>query len=378
MTYIEEYLEHICNAHLSSLQSTDAIYFSIYRQTVRGLGLTDRQYNLVSKKIKEYVDVEHLPTKIPLRAIDRRKYIKIVDTADVYGPDTVHDSYKSNWKWIKIRFPFSKKDIVKIDRIQISHTEYFHKKGSHEHYYKFTAKNIHAVISVLQNRNFEIQEELKEYYEKVDKIKNSDFDVFNCLPESVTNELNNLTQLQQADRGFRYGYKKQNTHQETLAEKIAYRLEHDLCVNPDEHKFNEVAQAVAELDRFPLLVLIDEDMAYSQLRQIHSGFDFVPNDQQSVLFRIDNKDANNAAVNDYIQEYKLNNWVDNHTQIVYIKKNKLPKVLLKANYNPICAIGKTSNRCNGNVQLYINLYCDCVIYHDKSLSLFRRTASAYL
>ena len=166
MTYIEEYLEHICNAHLSSLQSTDAIYFSIYRQTVRGLGLTDRQYNLVSKKIKEYVDVEHLPTKIPLRAIDRRKYIKIVDTADVYGPDTVHDSYKSNWKWIKIRFPFSKKDIVKIDRIQISHTEYFHKKGSHEHYYKFTAKNIHAVISVLQNRNFEIQEELKRILRK--------------------------------------------------------------------------------------------------------------------------------------------------------------------------------------------------------------------
>lgn len=378
MTYIEDYLEHICNTHLSSLQSVDAIYFSIYRQTVRGLGLTDRQYNLVSKKIKEYIDVEYLPTKIPLRAIDRRKYIKLVSTADVYGPDTVHDSYKSNWKWIKIRFPFSKKDIVKIDKIKISHTEYFHKKGSHEHYYKFTAKNIHAVISVLQNRNFEIQDELKEYYEKVDKIKNSNFDSYNCLPESVTKELDTLTLLQQADRGFRYGYKKQKTLQETLIEKIAYRAENDVAINPDDYKFNEIAQAVAELDRFPLLVLIDEDMSYIQLKQIHSGFDYIPANQQSVLFRIDNKDEKNAAVNDYVKEHQLNNWVDNNTQIVYIKKNKLPKVLLKSEFKPICAIGKTSNRCNGNVNLYINLYCDCIIYHDKSLSLFRRTASGNL
>jgi hypothetical protein len=378
MTYIEDYLEYLCKEKLNSLRSVDAIYYSIYKQTVRGLGLTDRQYALVLKKIQDYVSVEDLPTKIPLRTIDRSKYIKLVNTADVYGPDTVHESYKSNWKWIKVRFPFSKKDIVKIDSIQINHTEYFHKKGSHEHYYKFTPKNVHAVISVLQNRNFEIQDELKEYYEKVDKIKNSNFNTYNCLPESVLQELDKLTQLQQADRGFRYGYKKHKNNHESLSEKIAYRLEHDICVNPDTHKFNEVAQAVAELNRFPLLVLIDEDMSYPQLKQIHSGFDFVPNDKQSVLFRVDNKDATNAAVNDYIKEHGLNNWVDNSTQIVYIKKNKLPKVLLQADFNPICAIGKTSNRCNGNVNLYINLYCDCVIYHDKSLSLFRRTTSAYL
>jgi len=50
MTYIEEYLEYLCNEKLDSLQAVDAIYFSIYKQTVRGLGLTDRQYALVLKK----------------------------------------------------------------------------------------------------------------------------------------------------------------------------------------------------------------------------------------------------------------------------------------------------------------------------------------
>lgn len=379
MTYIEEYLEYLCNEKLDSLQSSDSIYFSIYKQTVKGIGLTDRQYALVLRKIQEYVSVEDLPTKTALRAIDRSKYIKLVETIDVYGQDTVYDSYKNKWKWIKVRFPFSKKDIVKVTNIAINHTEYYHKKGTHAHFYKFTAKNTHAVLSALQNRNFEIEKDLLDYFNKVDKIKNTNFDPFvSCLPTAVQNEINSLTNLQQIDRGLRYGYKKYNDSCNSLVEKIAHRSNHDICFNPDEYKFFEIAEALMELDRFPLLVLIDEDMSYIQLQQIHSGFKNIPNDKQSVLFRIDNKDEKNFHVNDYIKDNELNNWVDNSTKIVYIKKNKLPKVLLQADFTPICAVGKTSNRCNTNVSSYITLFCDCVIYHDKSLSLFRRTTNAYL
>jgi len=379
MKYIEEFLEYLCNEKLDSLQSVDAIYFSIYKQTVRGLGLTDRQYALVMKKIQQYVTVDELPTKIPLRSIDRSKYIKLVETIDVYGQDTVYESYKSKWKWIKVRFPFSKKDIVKIDSIKISHTEYYHKKGSHEHYYKFTPRNVYSIITMLRHRNFEIEQSLMDYYYKVENIVNTEFDIYEkCLPDNIKSELNAMTELQQADRGIRYGYKKHNNNHKSLVEKIAYRLEQDICINPDEYKFQEVAEAINQLDRFPLLVLIDEDMSYPQLKQIHNGFKNIPNKFQSVLFRIDNKDEKNAAVNDYIKDNELNNWVDSSTKIVYIKKNKLPKVLLQTDFTPICALGKTSNRCNSNVSSYINLFCDCVIYHDKSLSLFRRTASAYL
>ena len=379
MTYIEDYLEYLCKEKLSSLQSVDSIYFSIYRQTVRGIGLTDRQYSLVLRKIKEYLDVEDLPTKIPLRSIDRSKYIKIVDTLDVYGQDTVFDNYKSNWKWIKVRFPFSKKDIVRIDSIQINHTEYFHKKGSHAHFYKLTPKNVYAVISVLQSRNFTIQDDLLSFYEKIVTVKNSNFNIFDtCLPDEIKQTINSLSEIQQVDRGIMYGYKKQINNDDSLVHKIAHRQENDLCINPDEYKFDEVAQAITELDRFPLIVLIDEDMSYLQLQQIHKAFNHIPNDKQSVLFRVDNKDAKNNHVNNYVKDYNLNNWVDSETKIVYIKKNKLPKVLLQSEFKPICAVGKTSNRCNTNISCYVDLYCDCVIYHDKSLSLFRRTASGNL
>jgi len=374
MTYIEEYLEYLCNEKLDSLQSVDAIYFSIYKQTVRGLGLTDRQYALVLKKVQQYVTVDDLPTKIPLRSIDRSKYVKLVETVDVYGQDTVYDSYKTKWKWIKVRFPFSKKDIVKIDSIQISHLEYFHKKGSHEHYYKFTAKNLYNIISALKTRNFEIEQQLLDYYKKVENIKNTKFDLFEtCLPEDIKQHILSMDKTIYADRSLRYGYNVEYVYSDTLIDTIAYRKQREVCLDPKVHTMQNIVETINQLERFPLIVLIDEDTSFLQLRQIHTELSkVVDNKYQSVLFRIDNKDENNCTVNDYIKDNELNNWVDNSTKVVYIKKNKLPKVLLQADFRPICALAKTSTRCNKNVRLYMQSYCDCILYNDQSLSLFRR------
>ena len=380
MTYIEEYLEYICNNHLNSFESTNAIYYSIYKQTVRGLGLTDRQYALVTKKLSEYFDsIDHLPTKLPLRTIDRSKYIKLVDTADVYGIDRVYESYKAKWKWIKVRFPFSKKDIVKVDSIKIKSDEYHHEKGSHEHYYKFSGKNLYAIINVLDSRNFEIEEELLEYYKKTKQIKEREFDIFEkCLPDNVKQYLSTLTYLQKADRGHRYGYKLTKNTKDNIVEKIAFREETEVCLNPENYNLNDVVNTFNELDRFPILVLIDEEFSYTQLKQIHSEFsNYISNEAQSVMFRVDNKDDINSPLNQYVQDNNLNNWVDNTTKIVYIKKNKLPKVLLQSEFTPMTAFSKTSSRFHSNVQSYVNLFCDCIVYHDKNLSLFRRY-SAYL
>jgi len=371
MTYIEDYLEYLCNNQLDSLQSCNAIYFSIYKQITRGVGITDRQYALVLKKIQEYTDVDDLPTRTPLRSIDRSKYITIVDNIK----DTVYESYKDNWKWIKVRFPFSKKDIAKVDSIGISHNEYYHKKGSHEHYYKFTSKNVYKIINVLKNRNFKIEDTLFEYYEKINDVVNVKFDVYeNCIPDTVKKELSELSNLQHADRGLRYGYNTPPTDSDTITNIIAYRQDIEVCLDPKKYKVQDIIETVNLLDRFPLLVLIDEDTSYIQLKQIHSEVSkIIDNKHQSVLFRIDSKDANNAPVNDYIKDNHLNNWVDNETKVVYIKKSKLPKVLLQSNFKPMCTLSKTSTRCNKNVKTYMETFCDCILYHDVSLSLFGRT-----
>jgi len=107
--YIEQYLTHYVR-DIGVEDKNKQILESIERQCAKGTALTDRQYNLC-KTILSSVFPE-MPTDIlskqPLRTIDRSKYIKIVDTEDVYS-NMVYESSKSDWKWIKVRFPFSKK-----------------------------------------------------------------------------------------------------------------------------------------------------------------------------------------------------------------------------------------------------------------------------
>ena len=136
MNYIEDIL-HLLVDSIGVDQADTQILTSISRQSKKGVALTDRQFELVSQKINTtYKQVlsdnnivfDDLSPRLPLREIDRSKYITIVDSADVYNND-VYESKKEEWKWIKIRFPFSKKDILCVERIANDHRKfYYHKK----------------------------------------------------------------------------------------------------------------------------------------------------------------------------------------------------------------------------------------------------------
>ena len=146
------------------INSSDAnIMHSIARQVFKETALTDRQFALMKEKLQVYRDqftaldydfdkaVETL--RQPLRHIDRSKYIKIVDTLDVYG-ELPYEAHKKKWKWIKVRFPFSKKTILLL--YNIPKKDYHHNKGSHEHCYKLTEQNIYNVIKCFKDKEFEI------------------------------------------------------------------------------------------------------------------------------------------------------------------------------------------------------------------------------
>lgn len=373
MTYIEEYLEDLANNHLSKSSNVDAIYYSIYKQTIRGIALTDRQYKLVSSKIFEVYNIQDLPCKLPLRQIDRSKYITVVSHADMLGSDSVYESYKNTWKWIKVRFPFSKKDIVKIESVKpIKNQYYYHKKGSHEHYYFLHPTHAFGIVEAFKNRGFEIDSQVLE-------LANAAKEIFenknNYIPskENFNDYLQGLTDIQKYDRSHRYGFHSPVVTAMNLTEEIAFRGNRaQVLAHPDVYSINDITQSLKYLDRYPLLVCIDITDAYQQLSEWHNSFD-VPNELQSVLFRVDNEGNNVSDFNQYIKDNNLNNWVDENTKIVYISKQMLPKVLLKANYKPICAVAKTSTRCNSTVQTFINFHCDLIIYNDKMESFFNKS-----
>jgi len=378
---IEDLLEILAGLHKSpkqfKVETTDGtIIHSIARQVFRGTALTDRQQNLMKLKLQTYRNqfldqgyafddaVERL--RQPLRTIDRSKYIKLEDN------------------WIKIRFPFSKSLITLVNELPKKHSEYKHDKGSHEHYFFANESNIYRIIKSFKNKEFEIDKELLEYYSKCkDIIENkdsfipfiSDDGVHNVSPglkEQLETDLGNYKEnfIKYVDRHRRYGISdnRVNVYADNTTLKIASRKHVEFYCPEDKYNFNDVLLGLYNLDRFPLLVNVQQGYEYEQVFSVYDFFrTLIPTEQQSVMFRLDNE--NNREFNEFVQEKNLNNWVDKSTKIVYIN-NKLTKVLMKSQFSPIATL-MFSNTSNGQISKYVKSKSDLIVIRAEE-SLMRK------
>lgn len=392
------YIEDLLHLYVDTIGVEDTnsnILTSISRQCKKGIAMTDRQYELVKSKLQEKTELlqEHVSCnieecfapRIPLRQIDRSKTISFTTTSEVMS-NSPYEQYKENWVWVKIRFPFSKKLISKLEKVKtgISQKYYFHKKGSHEHYFKLHKDILVHIVNTFSSSNFDISKDVIEYYNITSNIKNNASalminykdGMFNNLPTEVISQLENKSELIKLERHVRYGYAIPDMTANTLLESIACRTQRFFNADPEEFSLEQIADALELLERFPLLVLIDENESYQQLEKIHSTFSKVSNNQQSVLFR-EESDSKNNLVNEYVKNYELNNWVDNTTKIVYIKKKQLPKVMFTSGFVPITALSLTSLRSNTNVESYVRFNCDLILFHDKEESLFSKFGQRY-
>ena len=360
---------------------------SIARQVFRGTALTDRQYDLMKEKLQKYIpqfeqvgletiliSLEEL--RQPLRQIDRSKWIKIVD----YPEDMVYDADEPS-KYIAIRFPFKKSDVMLINDIS-KPNGYHHNKGSHIHYFALKEQYLLQIGDKFFNKDFEIDEILKEKYQQIKQIKDN---ANKYLPFVKDNKIHNISEklekiiqeetdndlLKIYDRRFRYCLDHINIEVtgNSLEENIASRFSIDYQSKPSEQAIDSVLHALYNLDRFPMLVVLDSKDCESQLYEVAQFFrDLVPAEQQSVLFREEEADS---GFNQLIKQRNLNNWVDKNTKIVYINNNKLPKVLLETEWKPNCTFSYNSNN-NKNVQFYIRNVSDLVVYREETISPFVR------
>ena len=395
MMYIEDIL-HTLVESVELDSDVKPILTSISRQIKKGNALTDRQHALIKTKLLNYkdkfnFDIEpHFDSlQLPLREVDRSQYLSIVSTGEKVGASGAYPASQENWKWIKIRFPFTKKTIQVIEKLATTHRKlYDHKRGTHEHYFRLTESTVNDVVSAFINKQFDIDSQLIEYYNAIKEIESCSADYLaTASAESLTNlhsgaveliskeigEINSSNLIKLADRRRRYGIDEVQLlpSSDTLAEKIAFRNNIVLNVDPQLHDMNAVVESLIDLDRFPLLIAIDVDNELTQLSKVYDAFsNVVPANQQSVLFRTDNT-SDKYNVNNFIHDKKLNNWVDKSTKIVYISKSKLPKLLLKGEWTPSAVLMLTSTRCHTHVNYYINDRCDLILYHDKETSLFK-------
>lgn len=404
---IEDCIEVISGFHkdiVMEVMSTDyTIMSSIARQVSRGMALTDKQYEVCrSKLITNYkqqfdnidCDVEQVTENLrqPLRVIDRSKYIRLITEQEKVQMDNLAKENK-DILWFVVRFPFSKKLIVDLESCIVDRKNYFHPKGSHSHYFLVNETNVFEVIDVFKEKEFNIDSELMDFYNRILIIKNSPKDYIPCIVENnaynvsdkvhaiANKELGPLTNdslLLYIDRANRYGITKidHNLKPNTVIEKIALRSDAQYLSSPLEEDTISLISAVHSLDRYPLLVIIQEPHAETQLHELFNIFrNIVDPKEQSVLFRLSSDTG--QSFNQYIKENNLNNWVDNNTKIVYISNTKLPKLLVTESWKPITALAFDSYPLKF-IDAYIQSNCDLIIYRDDRMSPFKKYFNAKL
>ena len=382
--------------------SDNNLLYSLARQVFQHTGLTDRQYELSKEKLLKYkdqftaldYDVESILNniRIPLRQLDRSRWIKIVEKPG----DHIYESYKTH-HWIAVRFVFNKKLISLIEAIRSTDKDAIYDKENKIHYFALTEKNIYNIINALENKSFEVDKELLEKYEKIKimnenkndyipgvyglKLKNINSKSIEYIISDIgTPDKDNLALFK--DRKNLYGLEHFDDTDlnysigqlTTLSQKIVKRTSTTVLVNSDTYNFDRLAESVLELNRFPLLIILNSNTDQDELVTTHNSFKNVIHQEDfCVLYRKDNTTSEDKEFNSYITDYNLNNKLDTNPKIVYINKDKFPKTLLKTEWRPSAAImlGSNGHMSHSKIHSYIS-ELDLVIHFDNDASPFMR------
>lgn len=321
---------------------------SLARQVFRGTPLTDRQYELATTKLKEYTkvfeknDIDLYNSiknlRYPLREIDRSHYLRF-ETID-------------NKIMLVIRFLFNKKIIKELEEItKLAKEDDVSYKSDKKYYFTPKETYIFELVNLAKRftTKFDIDKDVLEIYEELllleenkdqyvpgvydYQLKNVPIEVVDYMTEKFSDPRENLHLYY--DRRHLFGLKHfelQNVDKSLfnlseLAKKIAKRDVGQVSISSAKYNLNDLFTALYELDRFPLLVSLDEKDALDNLSALHKVTkNFIDTKDISVMFRFDNIDY--PEFNEYVKYQNLNNPVAKTTKIVYINSRKLPKPLV--------------------------------------------------
>jgi len=354
---------------------------SLARQTFKGTALTDRQYNLLKEKLEAHEDQFkefgiNLSTnlRMPLRSIDRSKWIKLV---------TVDQDLL-----LEVRFVFNKKYIEKINYLKRHVNSHTYNPLSKTHLFTVDELTIYKVISAFEDCTFDIDETLLEYYKKVKsmmehkddyipgiysyKLKNLNESSIEYIISSYGNpSVKNLYMFN--DRKNLLGLKhfdqlelEESLNQLTpLSKKIIQRKGPRIFIDSTQYNINRLVESLLELNRYPILfVLPDKEPLESLHTSVSSFKNIFDSSSISVLFRLENYNGNVNEFNQYIKDNDLNSPLDTTTKIVYISENKIPKPLLKSNWRPEVVVCLVENRVNQKIMALLNEYDLTIFYHN--------------
>jgi hypothetical protein len=409
MTYtIEDALETLAGATTRlvniRIDSSDKLLVrSLSRQVKSGVALTDRQLELSIAKIVKYkaglvqnnVDVDYLilakPLRMPIREIDRTQSIKIDNCPITNNPA------------LAVKFVFSKKISEIWKELSLGLTGLNHHSAG-VNYVSLNESNLKKVVDELAPMDFVIDHTVMEIYEKIQEISKNPsifapyIDVENgrVVPKNVSSRLaasiaekfpivDNHNLLVYLDTLKKCGIFQKNpeilkkieiTQSNDLTKKVILENETRVRFDPVNYSLENLVQVIDDLNQWPLVVILEENLAFSQVSQVYSALsNFISNKEMTVFFRLDNNNKDHSNFSQFVKDRQLNNYIDPAIKAVVITKNKIPKPLLKADWYPETALVLTSNDF-GKTAAYLNDFSSVYYYNNSIMYKNSKTKGA--
>jgi len=388
------------------LQQRDRnIISNIAMKTFKGTGLTDKQLAVVKKILitnyaQDFLDrgidltasLEQL--RGPLRELDRSTFIKIKSVKNIpelkqtYNQGNFHMEHKV----IVVRFPFNLSYARVINDIKKKYRyddRYFN--FDNQYLFPYEEKYVYHLVNKFKEKIKDIDPVLISVYEKLSEINQHpeqyvpgiyNYQICN-VPQTFIDILHNKFGEPSKENLYLYKDRQQALsleHMDNLAveqslsnldiltKKIAARKTFIVNINRNKWTLDQVLNSLIELQRFPLLVILNEKTAADDYHEIHTKLkNLFYNDQMTVMFRLPNQGIKNIEFNQMISENGTNKPVDKNTKIVYINNRRVPKPLIKSDWCAESVINLRSEREHNQVQNFLQ-QCDLIVQYDSEES----------
>lgn len=243
----------------------------------------------------------------------------------------------------------------------------------------YCEKNIFTVISEFEKDHFKIDQEILNFYQEICEIrknKKNPFDVFSLsdkkLQKIIEQDIGPISEdnlLLLNDRKFRYQYEIfQKNEENTLTASIAQRRSTKIFINPALIAFDDIIKSLQDLNRLPVLIIFDGHTIKNDKKSLEMLKQAIKvnkvSDHVGIYFRYD-KINDTVGFNSDIATLKFNKPLDGNTTVAVIANNKLPKFMVKMNWQPNTVISMTTNFRNNKNAVYFTEADLTIFYTDK-------------
>lgn len=244
-----------------------------------------------------------------------------------------------------------------------------------------TELNLYHVLTTLKKYNFQIDQTLINFYNDIDRIiKNPEIYKLNYKENKslVTAIEKDLTsdfiddQILITDRRIRYQFDVDYNLDSSLTSLIAARKKNKIWIENQKQELSNICLSLLDLHRFPVLFVLDKhnpEQTFLNLQLIYQVMKNL-NKTLNVYFRLNNNTGKNF--NNFISDYKLNGFLNKHTDSIILDNSHLPKFLFRTDWKPASVISFTNNLRNNKLSAYSN-FVDLIVYYTSTQPIISDT-----